>query len=96
VAGAKLLFPACVAAIVQVPAPLKLAVFPFTVQTPTLVVLNVSGKPELADALNVMVPPTLWKPVIGGNEIVCAPGPTVIVAVTVCAAAYVKLPGWDA
>ena len=62
---------------------MKLAAFPFIVQMPTFVVLNVTGKPELADALNVTVPPTLWKPVTGGNEIVCVPMPTLIVAVNV-------------
>ena len=70
--------------------------FPFTVQTPTLVVLNVTGKPELANALNEIVPPTLWNPVMGGNEIVCGPLPTVIVAVTRGAGAYVALPGCEA
>jgi hypothetical protein len=58
-----------------VPAPLKLAVFPLTVQTPALVVLNVTASPELADALNLTVPPALWNPIIGGNEIVCAAAP---------------------
>jgi hypothetical protein len=57
------------------PAPLKLAVFPLTVQTPEVVVANVTAKPELADALNLTVPPTLWNPVITGNEMVCAAAP---------------------
>ncbi len=91
-----MLFPPTAAVIAQVPAPLKLAVFPFTEQTPALVVLKVTGKPELADALNVIVPPTLWNPVSSGNEIVCGPGPTVIVAVTRGAGAYVALPGCEA
>jgi hypothetical protein len=86
-----------VAVIVQVPAPLKLAVFPITAQTPALVVLNVTGRPELAAALRLTVPPTLWNPVIPGNESVCTPAPTAIVAVTVWAAAYVTpSPGCDA
>jgi len=92
-----MLFPTWVAVIVQVPAPLKVAVFPFTVQTLALAVVKLTGKPELAVAPNVIVPPTLWKPVMAGNEIVCAAGLTVIVAVTAGAAAYVApSPGCDA
>ncbi len=45
-----MLLPGCAAVMVQVPAPIKAAVEPATVQTATVDEVNVTGKPELAEA----------------------------------------------
>ncbi len=68
-----MLFPACVARIVQVPAVTKVAVVPLTVQTLVVVEEKETGSPELAVALSVSGTPTLCVPGLL-NMIVCAIG----------------------
>ena len=57
-AGPKPPFPACDAWIVQVPAAMNVAVAPDTVQTPVVVEVKLTAKPELAVAESVSGVPT--------------------------------------
>ena len=58
-AALKLAFPAWLAAIVQVPAATPVTVLPAMVQMGSVSELKVTGKPELAVAVTVPVPPTV-------------------------------------
>ncbi len=69
-----MLFPACVARIVQVPAATKVAVVPLTVQTPVVVEAKETCSPEVAVAANESGVPTLCVPGLL-NVIVCEVGP---------------------
>ena len=57
-AALKPALPAWLAAIVHVPAVMPVAVLPLTLQTRVVVLVKVTGKPEVAVALTVVVPPT--------------------------------------
>ncbi len=72
-----MLFPACVARIVHVPAATNVAVVPLTVQTPVAVELKETGNPEVAVAVSVSGVPTLCVPGLL-NVIVCAVGPAAV------------------
>jgi hypothetical protein len=57
-AGLKLALPPCWAAIIQVPTATPVTVLPEIVQAPVDKLLKLTGKPEVAVALTVPVPPT--------------------------------------
>ena len=74
--------PACDAVIEQVPAAIKVAVVPLTVQMLVVVEAKETAKPELAVAESVSCVPT-----------VCVPGLAKVMVCAVCAALTVKLCG---
>jgi len=94
-AGAYVVFPACAAVIVQVPAAGNVTVAPATVQTLLVDEANVTGSPEVAVALNVNGVPAVCA-AIAPKVIVWLAGFTVKLCVTAFAAAYVALPGCEA
>lgn len=94
VAAAYVLLPACEAVIEQVPAAIKVAVVPLTVQTVCVVEAKLTAKPEVAVAVSVSVVPTVCE-AMESNVIFCAVSEAAFTAklcVTGVAAAYLSLP----
>jgi hypothetical protein len=95
VAGAQVALPACDAWIVHVPAVIKVAVVPVTVQTLVVCEANVTARPELAVAVKVKGVPTVCMAGVL-NVIVCGSAFTAKLWGTGVAAAQVALPPWEA
>ena len=93
-AAAKLPPPAWLAVMLQLPAVTNVSVVLLTVQTPVVVEVKVTGRPDEADATSAAGDvPMVWLP--GSVKLmVWLPGATVNVRATGVAAAVVLLPGW--
>jgi len=95
VAALNLASPAWDAWMVQVPAATRFAVAPDTVQTAGVVDAKLTANPELAKAVSVTVPPTVWAG-MAPNVMVCVAWSTENVWETGSAAEKLASPGWYA
>jgi hypothetical protein len=75
-AAAYLALPDCEATIVHEPGAISVAVAPETVQTAVVLEAKLTASPELADALRLALPPTVWV-AMAANVIVWVCGTTV-------------------
>jgi len=71
-AAAYSLFPDWWATTVHVPEPISVSVVPLKVHVAGVLSVNVTGRPELADAEMATEPPTVCVPVTGVTVMVCA------------------------
>ncbi len=74
------MLPGCEAVRVQVPAAMKVAVVPETVQTEAVEDVKVTASPEVAVAVRVSGVPTFCAAMVG-KVMVCVPGTTRVAAV---------------